>query len=97
MTKIKKKEKVVDLKPKAEKITDEQLKELQGAVSNINKIKFDIGTIEAQKHNMLNMLLNINEGIVTLQKKFQEEYGTYDVNIQDGTINYKDEQADKKD
>ena len=77
MTKIKKKEKVVDLKPKAEKITDEQLKELQGAVSNINKIKFDIGTIEAQKHNMLNMLLNINEGIVTLQKKFQEEYNQH--------------------
>ena len=32
-----KKEKIVDLKPKAEKITDEQLKKLQDTVNAINK------------------------------------------------------------
>jgi hypothetical protein len=31
-----------------------------------------------------------------LQGDFQEEYGTYDINIQDGTINYNNEQTDKK-
>ena len=31
-----KKEEIVDLKPKAEKITDEQLKRVQEAVNNIN-------------------------------------------------------------
>jgi hypothetical protein len=92
-----KKEKVVDLKPKAEKISEDQLKELQGTVSAINKLKFDIGTIEAQKHNLLHALFQANEKIVTMQDKFTKEYGTYDVNIADGTINYKDEQTDKKD
>ena len=92
-----KKEKVVDLKPKAEKISEEQLKELQETVSAINKIKFDIGTVEVQKHNMLHALFNANEKIVVMQNKFTEEYGTFDVNITDGTINYSDEQTDKKD
>jgi hypothetical protein len=34
---------------------------------------------------------------MTMQNKFQEEYGSYDVNINDGTINYNNEQTDKKD
>ena len=92
-----KKEKVVDLKPKAEKISEDQLKELQGTVSAINKLKFDIGTKEAQKQNILHALFQANDKIVIMQNKFTEEYGTYDVNITDGTINYKDEQTDKKD
>ena len=35
-----KKSKTVDLKPKADKISDEQLTQLQNLVSNVNKIKF---------------------------------------------------------
>ena len=37
MAKTKKMEKVVDLKPKAEKITDEQLKKVQDTVNGINR------------------------------------------------------------
>jgi len=33
-----------------------------------------------------------------LQTEFDKEYGTFDINIQDGTINYKEDvEADKKD
>ena len=92
-----KKDKVVDLKPKAEKISEEQLKELQKTISAVNKLKFDIGTLEVQKHSLLHALFQGNDKVLDLQNKFQEEYGTFDVNIQDGTINYKDEQTDKKD
>ena len=91
-----KKSKTVDLKPKADKISDEQITQLQNLVSNVNKIKFDLGTLEAQKHNVLHGLMAANEAIIDMQKSFEEEYGTYDVNIQDGTINYKDEQTNKK-
>ena len=51
-TKIKKEE-AIDLKPKAEKISEEQLAQLQSLVSNVNKVKFDLGTMEAQKHSKL--------------------------------------------
>tara|TARA_R110002020_G_scaffold183158_1_gene379144 strand:+ start:2128 stop:2412 length:285 start_codon:yes stop_codon:yes gene_type:complete len=91
-----KKDKVVDLKPKTEKITEEQLKSLQNVVSAINKLHFDIGTIEAQKHNLLHNLFQANEMMRETQDNFIKEYGTADINIQDGTINHKDEQTDKK-
>ena len=84
----KKKEKVVDLKP--EKISEEELKELQQVVAAINKLQFDIGTMETQKHNMLHALFQGNDKLNGLQAKFEEQYGTRDINIQDGTIKYKD-------
>jgi hypothetical protein len=83
----KKKEKVIDLKP--EKISEEQLKELQQVVQALNKLQFDIGTMEAQKHNALHALFQGNDKLNGMQNKFNEEYGTNDINIQDGTINYK--------
>ena len=55
----KKKNKVVDLKPEA--ISDEQLTKLQNIVQAINKLKMDIGQVEAQKHNMLHTLTQGNE------------------------------------
>tara|TARA_R110002020_G_scaffold224_8_gene1100 strand:- start:131 stop:412 length:282 start_codon:yes stop_codon:yes gene_type:complete len=90
------KSKTVDLKPKADKISEEQLKSLQNLVSGINKLQFDIGTLESQKHNLLHTLFQTNEMIREMQDDFVKEYGTADINIQDGAIKYKDEQTDKK-
>ena len=85
----KKKEKVVDLKP--ENVSEEELKELQQVVSAINKLQFDIGTMEVQKHNAMHALFEGNDKLTKMQKAFEEEYGTNDININDGTINYKDD------
>ena len=35
--------------------------------------------------------------LLTLQDVFKKEYGTFDIDINSGEINYKDEQTDKKD
>ena len=86
----KSKKKVVDLKPEA--ISEEQLKELQQVVSAINKLQFDIGTMEVQKHNALHALFQGNDKLNTMQEKFKEQYGTNDINIQDGVINYKEDE-----
>ena len=86
----KKKEKVVDLKP--EKISDEQLQELQNVVSAINKLQFDIGTMEAQKHNALHAMFQGNDKLNKIQGELEKQYGTNDINIQDGTINYKEDE-----
>jgi alpha-glucuronidase len=82
------KEKVVDLKPKAEKITDEQLKNLQSVVNDNNAIQFRVGALEAQKHELIHQQVGIQAKIVELQDTFSKEYGTFDVNLTDGTINY---------
>ena len=90
-------EKIVDLKPKAEKITDEQLQKVQGIVNTINRAQLDLGMLETRKHSMLHAIISIQEKLALMQAEFEKEYGTSDINIQDGTINYKDEQTDKKD
>ena len=48
----------------------------------------NIGQLEARKHQVLHMIAGTNDELTLLQNKLQEEYGTNDVNIQDGTINY---------
>ena len=83
----KKKEKVIDLKP--EKISEEELQELRNVVTAINKLQFDIGTMEVQKHNALHALFQGNDKLNEIQMKFNEKYGCDDINIQDGIINYK--------
>ena len=94
-----KKEKVVDLKPKAEKIIDEQLKKVQDTVNKMNRSQLELGSIEVKKHEMLHGIAGLRDRLTVLQSEFEKEYGTYDINIQDGTINYSKEngEADKKD
>ena len=84
------KEKMVDLKPKAEKITEEQLKELQQVVNDNNAIQFRVGALEAQKHELMHKQAGIQTKIVELQNTFSQEYGTFDIDLTDGTINYPD-------
>ena len=99
MAKTKTKEKVVDLTPKPEKITDEQLKKLQTTVSNINRSQMEIGMMESKKHAVLHHISVSQENIGKLRTVFEKEYGTADVDIQTGIINYPNEngEADKKD
>ena len=86
----KKKEKVVDLKP--QKITDEQLKKVQDTVNNINRGQLELGVMETRKHMLLHNIAAIQEQLTVMQDEFQEQYGTFDINIQDGTINYKEDE-----
>ena len=93
------KEKIVDLKPKAEKITEEQLETVQKVINGINRGQLEMGSLEVKKHEMLHGISTLRDELAKLQSDFQKEYGTTDINIQDGTINYPKEngKADKKD
>ena len=87
-----KKEKLVDLKPKVDKISDEHLKQMQNIVNTINSIQFNVGKIEGQKHTLLHDLSISQKKILEMQDIFSKEYVSFDINIADGTINWpKDE------
>jgi len=91
-----KKEKVVDLKP--QKITDEQLKKVQSLVNIINRNNLEIGSMEIKKHEIMHNIAGLRDELTKLQTEFETEYGTYDIDIQDGTINYSENgEANKKD
>ena len=88
----------VDLKPRAEKITDQQLERMQKAVSGINRTKVELGAIEMQKHSLLHTVNEMQSLLQELQQEFTKDYGTTNVNIQDGSIKYEEDvEADKKD
>ena len=83
---------------KPEKITDEQLKKVQDSVNNINRTQLEIGNLEIRKHEMMHQVAGLRDELTVLQSEFEKDYGTFDVNIQDGTINYPENgKADKKD
>ena len=76
---------------KPEKITDKQLKKVQDTVNNINRTQLEIGSIEVRKHELMHGISTYRETLAVLQKEFEKEYGTFDVDIQTGAINYQEE------
>ena len=73
---------------KATKITNEELNKVQSIINNINRAQLEIGSFETKKHNMLHHVGILQDELSKLQVQFKKNYGTDDVNIQDGTINY---------
>ena len=84
---------------KPEKITDEQLKKVQDTVNNINRAQLEIGSVEVKKHELMHSIAGLRDELTLLQSEFEKDYGTFDINIEDGTINYPKEngETDKKD
>ena len=90
-----KKNKVVEINARAEKVSDEHLAQLQKTVNTVNSIQFGIGRLEAQKHTALHDLATANDNIIVLQETLIKEYGSYNVNLETGEINW--DKEDKKD
>ena len=88
-----KEEEVIDF-TKPEKITDAQLKKVQDTVNNINRAQLEIGHMEIRKHEMMHQIAGLRDELTLLQKEFETEYSTFDINIQDGVINYAKENGE---
>ena len=86
----KKKMKAKDLR--AASIKDEQLEKVQQVVNMMNRGQMELGMLETKKHKLLHDIAAVQDQLTVMQGEFEEEYGTYDINIQDGTINYKDDE-----
>ena len=79
---------------KPEKITDEQLEKVQDTVNNINRSQLEIGSMEVKKHELMHSIAGLRDELTLLQTEFEKEYGTFDININDGTINYEKENGE---
>ena len=73
--------------------TSRKIKELKGIKPE--KITDD----QLKKHELMHRVATSRDELTLLQAEFENEYGTFDINIQDGTINYPKEngETDKKD
>ena len=91
-----KKEELVDLKP--EKVTPSQLEKIQTIVSSINKAQMEIGRLETSKHMISHQVVSLQDELRKIQDELEKDYGTVNINIEDGTIQYPENgEADKKD
>ena len=81
-------EKVIDLTPKPEKITDVQLNKVQSTVSTMDQLTMELGRLDMQKQGLIKGMENIQTELDLLRQEFKKEYGTDNINIQDGTIAY---------
>jgi FtsZ-binding cell division protein ZapB len=91
-----KKEDIIDLKP--EKVTPSQLEKIQKAVSDINRAQMEVGRLETTKHNIMHQIAGLQDELKLIQDELEKDYGTVNVNIEDGTIQYPENgEADKKD
>ena len=79
---------------KPEKITDEQLKKVQETVNSINRLQLEIGITETRKHNLLHNIAGVQDQLTLMQGEFEKDYGTTDINIQTGEINYPKENGE---
>ena len=91
-----KKEELVDLKP--EKVTASQLEKIQKTVSDINRAQMEVGRLETTKHNIMHQIVVMQNELKLIQDELEKDYGTVNINIEDGTIQYPENgETDKKD
>ena len=83
-----KKEELVDLTPKSEKVTDKELEDLQAVIRSIDRLTIDVGRIETQKFALMTAMQKVQGEIEEKRTEFLAKYGTDNVNIQTGEIAY---------
>ena len=66
------------------KITPEQLEELQGFVGKLNQAASQIGNLELQKHQLNHAAAEVQQDLNKLQARLEEKYGKIKIDIQTG-------------
>jgi len=84
---------------KPERVSKEQLEKIQDLVNKLNRSQIQVGRIEVEKHELVHMIARVNDELTLMQGELEKEYGTFDINITDGLINYPKEngEVNKKD
>ena len=77
--------------PKVKKpsnITNDQLHNMQDIINDLNRAQIEVGSIESRKHSLLHHVGNVQEKLAKMQEELKKEYGTDNINIHTGAINY---------
>ena len=83
---------------KPKKIDEQELAQLQSSVKTIDQLTHEVGTIEVRKHALMKAMEQVQTRIEQTRVHLNTKYGTDNISIQDGVINYPENgEADKKD
>ena len=92
---------------KPEKIEEQELAMIQSMIKTIEQLTNEIGQIEVRKHALMKAMEGVQTRLEGQRAAMQTKYGTDNINLQDGVINYpnpapqnnptENGEADKKD
>tara|TARA_B110000858_G_scaffold113_1_gene186 strand:+ start:566 stop:865 length:300 start_codon:yes stop_codon:yes gene_type:complete len=84
--------KIKELKSsKPEKVSPEDLTKLQSSVGQMNQTYLELGRLSTAMHTSQHALAELQNKMVAFKDEINKTYGTHDINIQDGTINYEED------
>jgi predicted nuclease with TOPRIM domain len=78
------------------KISQEQLEELQGLVGKLNQAASQIGNLELQKHQLNHAAAEVQQDLNKLQAKLEEKYGKIKIDIQTGNYEPVEEKGEEE-
>jgi len=67
------------------KIKEEQLTKIKDQQTSLNNTIAEIGILETKKHQLLHNVASINASIEKNKKELEKEYGSININLEDGT------------
>ena len=77
-------------------IKKDQLKKIQDFQKDLNKFLNEVGFLEAQKTAVLSKFHEVNKQTEDFKKELEEEYGSININLEDGTYTSIEKEEDKK-
>tara|TARA_R110000851_G_scaffold98230_1_gene212754 strand:+ start:362 stop:601 length:240 start_codon:yes stop_codon:yes gene_type:complete len=77
------------------RITDEELKLVREQQTKIAQVKQDIGTLELRKHEVMGVMLDVNQEVEETKTTLEEKYGRVNINLDDGTYTDVEEEEAK--
>ena len=78
-------------------ITEDQLKKIQDFQKELNKLLNETGFFEAQKTAVLAKFHEVNKETEEFKKELEKEYGSININLEDGSFTpIEKEEEDKK-
>jgi muramoyltetrapeptide carboxypeptidase LdcA involved in peptidoglycan recycling len=77
-------------------ITKDQLEKIQDFQKELNKLLNEVGFLEAQKAQVLGKFGEENKKTEDFKKELEKEYGSININLEDGTFEPIEKEEDKK-
>ena len=77
-------------------IKKDQLEKIQNFQKDLNKFLNEVGFLEAQKTAELSKFHEVNKQTEDFKKELEEEYGSININLEDGTYTPIEKEEDKK-
>ena len=77
-------------------ITKDQLEKIQGFQKELNKLLNEVGFLEAQKAQVLGKFGEENKKTEDFKKELEKEYGSININLEDGTYEPIEKEENKK-